>query len=55
MSGIVVYNSLEEALKVGYRIIDRISEGYLVRIRTDGGWALALVKASAGEKRSLGA
>jgi len=42
--GIVVFKSLAEAVDAGYQLFDRISEGYLVRTRTNAGWALALVR-----------
>jgi hypothetical protein len=38
-----VFHSLPEALRAGYHIVDRTSTGYLVRIKTGRGWALALV------------
>jgi hypothetical protein len=41
--GIMVFTSLAEALRQGYQVYDRSSEGYLVRTRTSSGWALALV------------
>ncbi len=43
MSGVMVFNSLAEALRAGYQVYERTNEGYLVRTRTDAGWALALV------------
>ena len=43
MSGVVVFTSVRDALKAGYHIYGRTEEGYLARIRTQGGWALALV------------
>jgi len=44
MSGLVVFTSLREALNAGYHIYGRTERGYLARLRTDGGWALALVE-----------
>ncbi len=44
MSGLVVFTSLREALNAGYHIYGRSERGYLARLRTDGGWALALVE-----------
>jgi hypothetical protein len=38
-----VFNSLPEALRAGYHVVDRTSSGYLVRIKTNRGWAMALV------------
>jgi hypothetical protein len=43
MFGLVVFKSLAEALAAGYKVYDRTSDGYLVRIRTDSGWAIAIV------------
>lgn len=43
MAGIVVFGSVAEALRAGYQVYDRTSDGYLVRIRTAAGWAMALV------------
>lgn len=43
MSGIVVFTSVRDALKAGYHIYGKTADGYLARIRTQGGWALALV------------
>jgi hypothetical protein len=39
----LVFHSLPEAIRAGYQIVEPTSRGYLVRIRTTGGWALALV------------
>ena len=44
MSGLVVFSSLREALNAGYHIYGRTDRGYLARLRTDAGWALALVE-----------
>ncbi len=41
--GIVVFRSVREALQAGYHIYGRTDEGYLARMRTERGWALALV------------
>ncbi len=43
MSGIVVFNSVREALSAGYQIYGRTEDGYLARMRTSQGWALALI------------
>jgi hypothetical protein len=48
MSGLVVFTSLREALNAGYHIYGRTERGYLARLRTDGGWALALVECIPG-------
>lgn len=42
--GLVVFNSLAEAIHAGYMVHDRIEGGYLVRIMTAGGWANAIVR-----------
>jgi hypothetical protein len=44
MRGIVVFPSLEQALRAGYQVHERTSEGFSVRTRTPNGWALAVVK-----------
>jgi hypothetical protein len=44
MRGIFVFSSLEQALRAGYAVHERTSEGFSVRIRTPNGWALAVVK-----------
>ncbi len=43
MTGIVVFHSLEQALRAGYQVYERTSEGFSVRTRTANGWALAVV------------
>ncbi len=43
MAGLMVFKSLADALRAGFQIYDRTSDGYLVRTRTDNGWAMALV------------
>jgi hypothetical protein len=40
----LVFHSLIAAIKAGYEVYDRTETGYLVRIRTKGGWALAIVE-----------
>ena len=44
MSGLVVFRSLRAALDAGYHIYGKTERGYLARLRTEGGWALALVE-----------
>lgn len=44
MSGLVVFTSLREALNAGYHIYGRSERGYLARLRTEHGWALALIE-----------
>lgn len=47
MAGLVVFQSLVDALRAGYQVYDRTADGYLVRTRTDRGWAMALVSCKA--------
>lgn len=41
MQGIVVFTSVAEAQRHGFEIFDRTQFGYLCRIRTSAGWAMA--------------
>jgi hypothetical protein len=43
MAGILVFSSVNEALRAGFEVYDRTENGYLVRSRTVRGWALAVV------------
>jgi hypothetical protein len=43
MNGLMVFRTLSEALRAGYEIFDRTPWGYVVRINSDHGYALALV------------
>jgi lipid-binding SYLF domain-containing protein len=43
MPGIWVFSSLTEALKAGFQIYDRNSDGYVVRRQGPNGWEQALV------------
>ena len=43
MKGLLVFRSITEALRAGYQVYDRTADGYLVRIQTGNGWAMALV------------
>lgn len=43
MTGLMVFTSVSDALRAGYQVYDRTADGYLVRIRTTAGWAMALV------------
>jgi hypothetical protein len=45
MAGLVVFKTLADALRAGYQVYDRRPEGYVVRIHTSAGWAMALVNA----------
>jgi hypothetical protein len=49
MNGIVRFSSLGEALRSGYEVCGRCSEGYLVRTRTDHGWAMAIARVKPAE------
>jgi hypothetical protein len=40
----LVFHSINDAVKAGFQIYDRNDTGYLVRIKTSAGWALALVE-----------
>ena len=40
----VIFHSVDEALRAGYQIYDRSESGYLARTKTSRGWALALVE-----------
>ncbi len=44
MSGLVVFPSLADALRAGFQVYEKTSTGYLVRTRTENGWALAIVE-----------
>ena len=44
MQGVRVFHSINDALRAGFEIADRTVNGYLARIRTPRGWALALVE-----------
>lgn len=43
MSGIMVFHTLAEAVRLGFRIYDRLPDGYIVQRRSEAGMALALV------------
>ena len=43
MAGIMVFETLAEAVRLGFRIYDRMPDGYVVQRRTESGLALALV------------
>jgi len=40
----LVFRSVTDAINAGYQVYDRTSTGYLVRTKTERGWALALVE-----------
>ncbi|HEV3156445.1 MAG TPA: hypothetical protein VGZ00_03800 [Candidatus Baltobacteraceae bacterium] len=43
-TGLMVFSTLADALRAGFEVYDRTSDGYLVRTKTTKGWALALVR-----------
>ena len=43
MAGIQVFKTLADALRAGFTVYDRTPDGYLVRMRTAHGWAMAIV------------
>ena len=43
MQGLTVFDSLAQAVSAGFTVYDRTPRGYLVRTRTAGGWAFAIV------------
>lgn len=43
MAGVVVFKRLSDALQFGYSVYDRTPNGYLLRMRTASGWAMAIV------------
>ena len=47
MQGILIFNTLAEAVASGFEVFDRTRDGYLVRKRTQRGWAIALAKQKA--------
>ena len=43
MSGVTVFKTLAEAEREGFSVYDKTNTGYLVRKKTAGGWAMALM------------
>ena len=43
MMGTVVFHSVGEALRQGFQIYDKTADGYIARIMTTRGWAMALI------------
>jgi hypothetical protein len=43
MAGLIVFKTLSDAIRAGFELYDKTEYGYLVRLRTDAGWALAVV------------
>ena len=53
MSGIRVFESLEEAQAAGFALFDHIPGGYLVRKDAGGHFALAIVKLKIKEREPV--
>jgi hypothetical protein len=53
MPGLVRFNSLAEAIRNGFQVCGQCPEGYLVRIRTERGWAMAIARVAEGEYDSI--
>jgi hypothetical protein len=43
MNGLMVFSTLTAAIAAGFSVYDRNANGYLVRLRTSRGYALAVV------------
>jgi hypothetical protein len=41
---VTVFPTLADAIRAGYELFDRTPDGYLVRLRTENGYALAIVE-----------
>jgi len=50
MNGIMVFSTLVAALNAGYSVYERTATGYLMRTRTDHGFALAIVDMHASRR-----
>ena len=48
MKGMLVFRTLAEALRAGFEVYDRNANGFLMRTRTDRGYALAIVDLKLG-------
>jgi len=44
MQGVLILHSMADALAKGFEFFDRTADGYLVRKKTERGWALAIVR-----------
>jgi hypothetical protein len=44
MNGLMIFNSLSEAIRNGFQVYAECPDGYLVRIRTERGWAMAIAR-----------
>lgn len=45
MTGVIRFRSLAEAIRLGYQVYGKTPTGYLLRIKTARGWAMALYEA----------
>ncbi len=50
MVGIVEFGSLRDAQAAGFEVCGEDANGYLVRIRTARGWAMALARRTREER-----
>jgi hypothetical protein len=50
MAGIIRFRSLAEAVRQGYEVCGETDTGYLLRIMTARGWAIAVCARSAVER-----
>jgi hypothetical protein len=48
MAGILVFSSLQLALREGYQVCNHTEDGYQVRIHGPHGWEMALVDLKSG-------
>lgn len=44
MAGLLVFKSLADAVRAGFHVYEKTAQGYIVRTRTQAGWALAVVE-----------
>jgi hypothetical protein len=47
MNGLLVFKTVADALRAGFEVYDRTENGYLVRMKTEKGWAMAVVTSTA--------
>lgn len=50
MQGMMVFSTLVAALNAGFSVYERTAYGYLMRTRTDHGFALAMVDLHNGRR-----
>jgi hypothetical protein len=43
MQGLMTFRSLEDAIRAGYVLCGETPTGFLVRTKTEAGWAIAIV------------